>query len=287
MNKLELERLYLTEHLTLAEIGELYGKPRQTIFYWIKKFGIDTSTAERFNIKCDNCRSDFSITRKKWKISNKHFCCMSCRIDYLRSEEYAQSRTSQRIARAVIEESGRTLKPGEVVHHIDDNNMNNDLSNLVVFKSNADHMKHHHKLRYEKVIEGKETTQHLCYRGSPKGTPYNETRCAATVSDKGISPLTHQCYRKPGKGPDGLYCGQDGNACVREGVSGVHGRVCGGGEERQEEMNTTKHFWFSQMQAEMYQNDNRSGIYSGMPWFMNYALLDKGGPPIAYTNCTE
>ena len=42
---------------------------------------------------------------------------------------------------------------------------------------------------------------------NPQGNAYNPARCAKEVSD---GTVWHhlQCYRKPGKGPDGLYCAQ-------------------------------------------------------------------------------
>ena len=42
---------------------------------------------------------------------------------------------------------GRALLRTEVVHHIDDNKENNELSNLVLFKSQAEHIAHHRKTR--------------------------------------------------------------------------------------------------------------------------------------------
>ena len=38
---------------------------------------------------------------------------------------------------------GRKLKPGEVVHHVDGNIRNNAPSNIMIFKSQSDHMKYH------------------------------------------------------------------------------------------------------------------------------------------------
>ena len=42
---------------------------------------------------------------------------------------------------------GRSLKPDEVVHHIDENKRNNDPSNLMVFATQADHAKWHQNLK--------------------------------------------------------------------------------------------------------------------------------------------
>lgn len=38
---------------------------------------------------------------------------------------------------------GRPLMKGEVVHHIDGNKRNNDPSNIMVFKNQAEHAKYH------------------------------------------------------------------------------------------------------------------------------------------------
>lgn len=44
----------------------------------------------------------------------------------------------------VVEEKiGRHLKDGEVVHHIDENKYNNSSENLIVFKTNSDHVSFH------------------------------------------------------------------------------------------------------------------------------------------------
>lgn len=50
--------------------------------------------------------------------------------------------------------------------------------------------------------------------GWPHGFAYNQSRCAYEVGDAGFR---HQCNRKPGHGPDGLYCKQ-------------HARMVGGKE---------------------------------------------------------
>ena len=44
--------------------------------------------------------------------------------------------------------------------------------------------------------------------GNPGGTAYRSSRCAYEVREGGLGWHWYQCSRKPGKGPDGLYCGQ-------------------------------------------------------------------------------
>ena len=44
---------------------------------------------------------------------------------------------------------GRPLLRTEVVHHIDDVKTNNDISNLMLFKNQAEHIAHHRKTRIQ------------------------------------------------------------------------------------------------------------------------------------------
>jgi len=48
----------------------------------------------------------------------------------------------------VVEEFiGRYLKPNEIVHHIDFNKSNDNINNLMIFKSNREHILFHQKIR--------------------------------------------------------------------------------------------------------------------------------------------
>lgn len=42
---------------------------------------------------------------------------------------------------------GRYLEDEEVVHHIDENKLNNNIDNLILFKNNSEHIKYHNKLK--------------------------------------------------------------------------------------------------------------------------------------------
>jgi hypothetical protein len=153
INKEDLERKYLVEHLTMAQIGSELGKTRQAIWYLIRKYGIDVSKAERFDVRCDICSKVFSLTRKRFTKSIKHFCSRGCYKKYLHNPDYIGWRNGQRIGRYTLESSlQRRLRPGEVVHHIDGNDMNNELGNLMLFSSPSEHLAFHHKLRRERLV---------------------------------------------------------------------------------------------------------------------------------------
>jgi hypothetical protein len=148
MERSDLERMYLVEHKTMDQIGREYGVTRQGVYYYVKKYGIDSDKAENVDFKCDTCGKNSRVNRKRWIRSIKHFCGFECYKKYLGGKEYNQSRTGQRIGRSVMEKRlGRLLKFGEVVHHIDGNNNNNDVKNLMLFPNNSEHIKHHHKIR--------------------------------------------------------------------------------------------------------------------------------------------
>lgn len=152
MDKIELERLYLVEHKTMQEIGDLLGCTRQNVHHRIRKFGIDKTSAERFNVRCDLCGREFSTTRKRYKLTIKHFCSLDCYKGYMKNPEYKQWRNGQRIARAVMERHlGRELASGEIVHHNDGDNNNNTIENLRLFPSTGEHTAYHHKVRRDRL----------------------------------------------------------------------------------------------------------------------------------------
>lgn len=53
------------------------------------------------------------------------------------------------------------------------------------------------------------------WAGCPGGIKEDTTRCICSVRDQGRSPLSSQCSRKRGHGPDGLYCKQHAKSETR------------------------------------------------------------------------
>lgn len=117
---------------------------------------------------CQNCGQiikDLSTIKRK-------FCSTICMREYQKRENHPQWNGGRKITtdgsiailnhshphttqdgyvlehRLVMEKIiGRFLKPEEVVHHINKNRQDNHPENLILFKNNGEHCKHHKKLR--------------------------------------------------------------------------------------------------------------------------------------------
>ena len=145
--KEQLEKWYLVDHLTMDVIGVMLGVTRQSVCGYIKKARIDTSTAGRFDVPCTHCGKIHSTTRKKWRVQFRSFCSTTCYYAARREPKYRRWRQGQRIARIVMSEHlHRPVRGNEVIHHIDFNNHNNDISNLMLFGSHGEHITYHHKI---------------------------------------------------------------------------------------------------------------------------------------------
>ena len=83
------------------------------------------------------CGCGVNVTRQQRK-----FASVACYYRTVCRTEFISCRQGQRQARKIA--SGLfALEPAHVVHHVDGNEANNELSNLWVFASHADHMSHH------------------------------------------------------------------------------------------------------------------------------------------------
>ena len=157
-DKAEIVRAYTEDHLTCSELGIRYGKSRVTINKVLQSAGVSASQGERVDCVCSWCGQLHSRTRARWRAisANKSqlgiFCTDACRIEYLRamgSPSAHKSRHGQRRGRDVVEGYCGPLPSGYVVHHKDQNQYNNDSSNLLVFRSQSDHLKWHRGDRAE------------------------------------------------------------------------------------------------------------------------------------------
>jgi hypothetical protein len=131
--------LYTVQHLTCAEIGRILGVSRFGIWKALKSAGVNSRDGEWVECVCAQCGGPFNKPRSRWRKQRNHFCTEQCYFDSLANPAYNYSRQGQRVARKVVS-LHFDLVPGYVVHHWDSNTENNELKNLAVFESNAQHM---------------------------------------------------------------------------------------------------------------------------------------------------
>lgn len=64
-----------------------------------------------------------------------------------------------------------------------------------------------------KTLEEAKRYRYNKWGGNPRGNHYDSSRCADEAYDS-VSRMFYQCSRKPGHGPDGIFCKQ--HARMRE-----------------------------------------------------------------------
>ena len=127
----EARRLIEDERLTQRDTGQRLGVHQSTIEGWCKRFGWTTQRTGPRGGSGHPCWKGGVIVVKGYR--------------YLYCPDHPHATTHRRVSehRLVMEASlGRYLDPREVVHHIDGNPANNELSNLVLFSRNAEHLRH-------------------------------------------------------------------------------------------------------------------------------------------------
>ena len=130
VDTVKLRHLIEVEQLQQRVVGEKLGVPENTVWYYCKKLGLKT---QRSGPKSGELHPD-------WKGGVK----MSKGYRYIYSPLHPFRTKQNYVAehRLVMEQKiQRYLLPKEVVHHIDGNPLNNEIENLVLFSSNADHLR--------------------------------------------------------------------------------------------------------------------------------------------------
>lgn len=125
----------------VTAIATRYGVTRQRIDQIRAASGC---TARKLGVKrrCAQCRKCVYKQRSRADRTARSFCSQRCYMRFIARPEYEQNRQGQRQARALVR-SWFLLRDEHVVHHVDGDNTNNGLSNLMVFASQGDHMRWH------------------------------------------------------------------------------------------------------------------------------------------------
>ncbi len=116
------------------------GKPAKRI-WCSQKCNAITRKKGKYNI-CNHCGKSFYLRQSEIYKGSGRFCSMDCRKNYFLINRTGYIKIKGRYAHRIAMELaiGRELLPSEVVHHIDGNKRNNDISNLILFKTNSEHL---------------------------------------------------------------------------------------------------------------------------------------------------
>jgi hypothetical protein len=120
------------------------GFSRAGVVKCLNRHGVDTSKSHRVEFKCLQCGTSVYLRKTNARMNvEKRFCTRKCYHEYLGdNSSYNEWRHGTRIARAKIADI-MDLRPEHRVHHIDGNQRNNSLENLMVLASATDHGKLH------------------------------------------------------------------------------------------------------------------------------------------------
>lgn len=135
---------YTINLIPIIDIAKQYGVTRQAIYKILKRYEIDTRNG-KMTVSCTACGTEFERHRCQIRKRKRVFCSDVCYHTYLgtiTSSTYRPWRQGQRIAIAEVSKVFKILD-GMVVHHVDNNNWNNGLDNLMVFKNQGDHIRYH------------------------------------------------------------------------------------------------------------------------------------------------
>lgn len=144
----DLKRLYTDEHRSIREIARIYNVTHSIINTKLKKLGID--------IRPFNDISYYKSRRKETFHPGEQ------KRDYVIKMEL---------------HIGRPLTKDEVVHHIDRDRTNNDISNLYLFNNQNIHMTYHGYLKKHDYISPDEFVQkysNICDKFSDYDFLYHE-----------------------------------------------------------------------------------------------------------------
>lgn len=151
----DIVEAYTKEYIPMIKLAEKYGISRQAIYKMLKKADVNTDrSVASIPVSCCFCGKEFVVNRAKVRNTQHLYCDRQCYYASLRADNHFQaSRTGARAARKLVLQY-INLPDGAIVHHIDKNQKNNRLDNLLVFAGAADHLRHHRGFDIEPLWSG-------------------------------------------------------------------------------------------------------------------------------------
>jgi YHS domain-containing protein len=144
---------YKNNLIPMIELAKCYDVTRTAIYKTLKKAGVDTKKG-LIEVSCSNCNSTIPAHKSRIRNQKYIFCDRDCYINFLKNNNYIQSRHGQRIARQIISEHFN-LGDKMVCHHEDGNCLNNDINNLRVFHNQGDHIRYHRGFDVNPIWNGR------------------------------------------------------------------------------------------------------------------------------------
>ncbi len=157
-NKEQMEWMkneYVIQLTSMEDIAQVLNITRQGVYKALKRMGIDTSKAQRVQRYCHTCGKPVLRYRHRARSTNKSYCNMDCYTAHLETlgEKYRPSAYHCRVARKIVS-AHYTMQEGNVVHHVNKDDTDNQLKNLEVYNNQSDHLKKHRGMDVSPVWSG-------------------------------------------------------------------------------------------------------------------------------------
>lgn len=149
----QLERLYTKDHLTLRQIAAKVGISASAVSNRLTRIGVTAKDGTWVTRRCAYCGELVQRPRSRSRGKLRVFCNDEHYYALLGDSGFVEWRHGSRLARAIVAQHF-DLQREQIVHHKDDNQRHNDLANLAVYASHADHMAHHRGRQVETVWDG-------------------------------------------------------------------------------------------------------------------------------------
>ena len=134
----EIAEMYLKDLKPLRETGNEFGVSQTAIRKALNRHGYTTSKeALNLNVICDYWKKDFTKTRANVRKAVNNFCSKICYTTYLKilNEENIIDAYGMRQSRLKMSWIYGELPEGSIVHHIDGNDTNTLITNLMLLAS--------------------------------------------------------------------------------------------------------------------------------------------------------
>ena len=141
-----IAKMFFEELKPLRQIGNELGISGMAVQKALKRHGYDTGKkALNLDVTCELCNKKFTRNRARVRKAIQIFCSDECYYEYLKiiNEQNTIDRYGQILSRKKMEKIYGELPDKSIVHHIDGDDTNTSIINLMLLKSQSDHIKIH------------------------------------------------------------------------------------------------------------------------------------------------